>query len=307
MPPMGFPTWTLYGMGIGAFAALVMIALAYIGQSPRFMRKLGLDIYRLDLRVRAFTGYAFAFLLIAFGFFLAGVPLDGAVGVGAALVGETATPTGPASDVAGDSIDGENGEADAQEDDLDELTSALPSATFTRPAQNSTPVTGAFGGPPPGASTATATESTTETEDAEPEATAENDAVSPTPRLTNTVGASTGTPTSLPAGTTTSTPSSTPSPTPTETPSPTVTPTPTFTPTPIVGETAVVDSNGSNVWVYRSPGGQQLTLVGDGDVVILLPGHANQGGVLWQEIMTVEGFSGWIEASFLEFNSEGEE
>lgn len=292
-------------MGIGALAALLMIALAYIGQSPRFMRKLGLDVYRLDLRVRAFTGYAFAFLLIAFGFFLAGVPLDGTIGVGAALAGNTATPTGAATDVAGESMD-EEADTGEQLDDLDNLGS-LPSATLTRPAQNSTPVTGAFGGPPPGASTATPAESASDAGEPEADPTDESSAASATPRLTATAGTLTATPTNPPPGTTTATPSSTPSSTPTETPTPTVTPTPTFTPTPIVGATALVESNGSNVWIYRSPGGQQLTLVSDGDVVILLPGHANQGGVLWQEIMTVDGISGWIEASFLGFEPEGAE
>jgi hypothetical protein len=74
------------------------------------------------------------------------------------------------------------------------------------------------------------------------------------------------------------------------------------TPTPITGATAQIDSSGSNVWVYRSPGGQQLLLVADGDIVILLAGHANQGGVLWQEIQTVNGQVGWIEEIYLAFD-----
>ena len=161
---MGFPTWTLYGMGISVLLAMLMIVLAFIGQSPRFMRKVGLDIYRFDLRVRAFTGYAFAFLLITIGFFLAGVPLDGAIGVGAALAEDTATPAGTVVGDAGDNDSVAAGE-EAQPDDANDGGSILPSATFTRPPANNTPVTGAFGGPPPAAITTTTSSTVTDTVD----------------------------------------------------------------------------------------------------------------------------------------------
>ncbi len=99
----------------------------------------------------------------------------------------------------------------------------------------------------------------------------------------------------------TATPSSRPTepPTSTPTPSPTVTPTPTLTPTPIEGKTAVINTGGSTIWVHRSPGGQNLVLVRGGDIVILQPGHANQGGVLWQEVMTLDGMVGWVQEAFL--------
>ena len=74
---MGFPLWTLFGMGMTAFGALVMLIIAYIAQSPKLLRRLGLSGSRLDLRARTFTGYALALLLLAFGFFVAGVPLEG--------------------------------------------------------------------------------------------------------------------------------------------------------------------------------------------------------------------------------------
>ncbi len=294
-------------MGIGVLLALLMMILSLIGQSPRFMRKVGLDIYRLDLRVRAFTGYALAFLLITIGFFLAGVPLDGATGVGAALIGDTATPAGAATGDAGDTIAAGTG---VQVDETENGDSILPSATFTRPAANNTPVTGAFGGPPPGAGTATSTGEATDAAESAGQAEAPTDEPAveattfPTPPGTTPSGSPAATPTDRPVDTATATPSPTPSAIPTETPAPTATPTPTLTPTPIAGATALVDSNGSNVWVYRSPGGQQLTLVADGDLVILLSGHAHQGGVLWQEIMTVDGEVGWIEASFLVIDGE---
>jgi hypothetical protein len=38
-----------------------------------------------------------------------------------------------------------------------------------------------------------------------------------------------------------------------------------------------------------------------GDTVILLNGRANQGGVLWQKIKTVDGVVGWIQQNFLVF------
>jgi hypothetical protein len=82
---MGFPTWTLWGMGLAGFGALVAIALALLGQSPRLLARLNLVNQRLDRRVKAFTGYGLALLLLAMGFFLAGVPL----GEGGAAVTET--------------------------------------------------------------------------------------------------------------------------------------------------------------------------------------------------------------------------
>jgi hypothetical protein len=86
-----------------------------------------------------------------------------------------------------------------------------------------------------------------------------------------------------------------------------MTPTPTLTPTPITGETATVDGNGGGVWFYRAPGGQQMFLIADGATVILLPGHANQRGILWQEALTVDGVAGWIEADNLVLDSGSEE
>ena len=87
------------------------------------------------------------------------------------------------------------------------------------------------------------------------------------------------------------------------TPSPTLTPTPTWTPTPITGPTAEVNTDGSNLFVRRYPGGtQNLAILNDGDTVLLLPGRANQGGILWQEIRTLDGIEGWVQYQFLTFN-----
>jgi hypothetical protein len=40
-------------------------------------------------------------------------------------------------------------------------------------------------------------------------------------------------------------------------------------------------------------------LVHDGDLVFILNGHANQGGIIWSEIRTLEGFVGWLQEEFL--------
>jgi hypothetical protein len=72
---MGFPTWTLWGMGLAGFGALAAIALALLAQSPRLLARLNLSGQRLDRRAKTLTGYGLALLLLAMGFFLAGVPL----------------------------------------------------------------------------------------------------------------------------------------------------------------------------------------------------------------------------------------
>lgn len=269
---MGFPGWTLLGMAFSGLAALITVGLAYISQTPRFLAKIGLSGYRLDLRTRAFTGYGFAFLLMAFGFFLAGVPLDPQAVAPVAQITPTFTPT-----VDINPIDVETAESIT-------ATLSLPTTPLsTASTTDGTPSTGAFGGPPPGNE---ATETTFPT----PPADIENIGTPPTEEPTAT---------NAPSATTTATATRTPTPTTTATPTPTDTPTPTFTPTPIDGETAVINTDGSTVAIRRLPGGQTLTLVNDNDMVILLSGHANQAGVLWQEVRTVNGVSGWIQQEFL--------
>ena len=273
----GFPEWTLWGMGLSALAAIVTLILALIGQSPRLMNKLGLGVYRLDLRVRAFTGYALAALLLLLGFFIAGVPI-GAPAPEPAVAATEAVATEPVATPAIAEI----------------VTQSAATATITVTVEQSTttaqrPASGAFG------VRSSATPTSTETA-------LVPDIPTFTPAANGTATA-TGTPTrvttSTPTPTRTPTATPTASPTPTATPSPTPTPTPTLTPTPITGETATVDSNGSGAWVYRSPGGQRLVSVDEGATLILLPGHANQRGLIWQEVMTVEGLTGWIDADNL--------
>ncbi len=256
-------------MAVTAFGALVMLVIAYIAQSPTLLRRLGMSGSRLDLRARTFTGYALSLLLLAFGFFLAGVPLEtrspmDEVAAAAQVVDEatpvvivvTATPEAVAEAVT---IEAQTTETDRQLQ----------------------PVTGAFAGPPSSAQTATA-EADTATEAEEPDAT------------------------STPLPTATATATQTPSPTPTPSPTATNTPTPTVTPTPIFEETAVINTGSSTLYVKRTPGGQDIALLNGGDVVVLMAGHANVAGALWREVSTVDGTIGWVMEDYLNVESDGD-
>lgn len=274
---MGFPTWTLWGMGVSGLGALLAILLAYAAQSPRFLARAGVSGRQMELRLRTFIGLALACQLLTVGFFFAGVPLDPT----AALVVATPSPQPTQTpETAGDIV------ALSPADITATAVSAVsPTPTSTRPVA-ATPATGAFGGPPAAitptvpaigtpitvAATATAT----------PSATA-------TPGSTATAAAS-------------STPTLTPSSTPT--PPPTPTPTPTLTPTPIEGNTAVVRAGLGTVPVQRVPGGQNVARLNAGDVVILQPGRANFGGEQWREIRTTAGILGWVPESTLSFDEE---
>jgi hypothetical protein len=300
---IGFPSWTLWGMGIAALAALFFLFLAFIAQSPRLLRRLGLDVYRLDLRVREFTGYALASLLLVLGFFFAGVPIGGEVAA------QPAAPTGTATQEA---------VADLPLDVPGTLTRSaitdtvtIPTASVTPRNTGQTPISGGFGAGsrPTQAPEMTVTGTVTVTGGATPSI--------PTLTPTGETGDSgdngnsptaTGTPTRVtsPTPSLTPTPTETPTPsaTPTMTPSPTATPTPSLTPTPIDAPTAIVDPSRSNVWIYRSPGGQELVLAPGGSTVILLPRRSSQGGFLWREVMTVDGLTGWIDDSYIVYGDD---
>jgi hypothetical protein len=272
---MGFPLWTLWGMGLTSLSALFFIGLAYLAQSPRWLLRLGLAGSRLDLRVRPFTGYAFALLILAFGFFLAGVPLDrGAVEtdmVAQSAPTETADPQqfAPLSN------------------EMLATPSLTPSPSPTSELVAEEGASGSSGG--------------FVAPDQE-EADEADEAVLPPPTDSDATEGGTTTPTPTPLPTTTATATMTPSPTPTTTasPTPTQTPTPTVTPTPIIGETAVLNTSGSTIWLRRTPGGANLVLISDGETLILRSGRANRGGLLWREVSTVNGVTGWVQQSFIE-------
>ncbi|NJN54201.1 MAG: hypothetical protein HC804_05240 [Anaerolineae bacterium] len=147
-----------------------------------------------------------------------------------------------------------------------------------------TPASGAFGGPPPNQDATSGPG---------------DNAISAAP----SIAASTADD-SLPIVANTATPV-TFTPTPTNSPTATATPTPTITPTPIDGETAVLDLGGSVIWLRRSPGGQNLVVLQDQELVILHTGRANRAGIFWREVATGNGTIGWVEEQFLQFGVRG--
>ncbi len=270
-------------MGVTAVATFILLLIAYIAQSPRLIKRLGLSGARLDLRARTFTGFALAMLLLAFGFFLAGVPLDGRIVSEQPLAAVTSEPTAT-SDTMGA---------------VNPITPTGISQEIPQGTNNSTPTiqisgSGAMAGLPTAANDLSETNTTTDAEAG----------IEATEEFAPNVEAGAGTP--LPTATATGSPTPTPTPAPTSTPPPTPTttasPTPTLTPTAIMEETAVVNVGSSTVWLRRTPGSTQnlLTLTG-GDIVILRPGHANVGGIIWREIITVDNASGWIEEQYLDY------
>lgn len=267
---MDYPGWIIIGLVLSLLGALIALIFSLIGQSPGLAKRIGLGGSRMDLRVRSYTTYALALLLLAIGFFLASIPINTSSGEGEPpLAARTMEATTTSSS-----------DASLTEDVMIDSTITPRSGMVIA----DTPETGSFDGPPsPGASpSAEITEGTTT---AETTAVVEsNEAVDPTEtEATSTSEAST--------------PTITPQPSPT----PTRTPPPTLTPTPITGDTAVVSSGGSTVWITRTPGGQNVALARDGDTLIILSGHANQGGELWREVRTVSGVHGWIREIYLEY------
>jgi hypothetical protein len=293
----GFPTWTLWGMGFAALAAIFALLLAFIAQSPRLLRRLGLDVYRFDLRVREFTGYALAALLLVVGFFLAGVPLGN--NIAAQLPTPSTTPTREAVAASTPDVPGTLTRSAITD------TLSVATASVTPRVVGETPISGAFGAGQRPTSTLTVTTQLDAAGVSTPSIPTFTPTTDPdgTPQPTAT-GTPTRVTTPTPTMTRTPTPTLTPTATPTVTPTPTSTPTPSLTPTPIDAPTAVIDPSRSNVWIYRSPGGQELVLTPGGTTVILLPRRASQGGVLWREIMTVQGLTGWIDDTYLVYSEE---
>jgi len=256
------------GMGISTILALVSIGLSLLGQSPKFLRRTGLSGARLDMRVRTFTALGFALLLLVFGFFIAGVPIGGDVSaIVANSTSDTPLPT---------LLDGSTTIAPTPGNtSIETLASSIVPAT---------PQTGAFGGPP---------QSTEET--VQPAIQGTEELAEPVGEEAEVRNEATSTPTASPS------PSRTPSPSSAITPTltPTNTATPSLTPTPIQGETQQINTRGSTLWLKRSPGGQNIALLHDGDIVLVLSGHANQGGIVWREVRTLEGIGGWLPEEYL--------
>jgi hypothetical protein len=257
-------------MGLAGFGALVAIALALLAQSPRLLTRLNLNGSRLDLRAKAYTGYGLALLLLAMGFFLAGVPLGPrgepiAGATGEATPGLEDNPTDVAEIIPATTDDdinpnGPSGQTGAM----------IGLATRAAPVAEAADVT-----PEPGA-VITATQTTAE---AIPPLAETSATPSPTVRLTATLS-----------------PSATPSPTPLPTP----------TATPILVPTARIGNDTSTLPVRRTPSGPVLVVLTRGDTVIPLTGRAFHSGEVWREIQTVYGIFGWVQERFLEYPASDE-
>jgi hypothetical protein len=260
-------------MGLAGVGALIAIALALLAQSPRLLTRLNLSGSRLDLRAKAYTGYGLALLLLAMGFFLAGVPLGSGNEPAAGAAGEaTSGPEDNPTDVAeiipattGDDINpnGPSGQTGA-------MVGLTTRSTQATPLSEAADVT-----PEPGIITGTLTTATAEAIPP-PEQSA---TPSPTVRLTATLS-----------------PSATPSPTPPPTP----------TATPILVPTARIGNDTSTLPVRRTPSGPVLVVLTRGDTVIPLTGRAFHSGEVWREIQTVNGIFGWVPERFLEYPASDE-
>ncbi len=268
---MGFPSWTLWGMGLAGFGALFAIALSLLAQSPRLITRLNLSGSRLDLRAKAFTGYGLALLLLALGFFLAGVPLGQEA---TPIAGATAETTPAAED---DPVEVGEAPVTPDEDDNANAPSSQTGAMVGLPTRAAPDSGAAEATPEPGA-VITGTQIITTTE-AIPPAAETSPTPTPTVRLTATLS-----------------PSATPSPTPPPTP----------TPTPIFGPTARIGNDTSTLPVRRSPSGTVLVVLTRGDTVIPLAGRAFHSGEVWREVQTVNGIFGWVQERFLEYPASEE-
>lgn len=266
-------------MGLSALGALVAIALAFLAQSPRLLNRLNLTGQRLDVRAKSFTGYGLALLLLAMGFFLAGVPLgpeDGATAAGG-TADTTALPEGSA---------GESLAAGAT------ITATVAAGSTGASGQSgamiglATPETGGASGAMAGLITQQPTINA-------------GIIVSGTAEIALPPGATTGEPVG------TAIPGETPLPTSTSTRVPTATPTsepsPTPSPTPILVPTARIGDGTSTLPLRRLPGGVVLVVLVRGDTVIPLSGRAFHTGDVWREIQTVDGVIGWVPEQFLDY------
>lgn len=265
-------------MGLAAFGALIAIGLALLAQSPRLLTRLNLTGQRLDLRARSFTGYGFALLLLAMGFFLAGVPLSEADRTANGLAPE-AEATGPADELAVAGAIAANETATT----VEAGSGAMVGLGTRAPGGNSGAMAG-LATPEPELTTGSILTGTAE--------------INVPPGAESTATSNEGVPALPPSITPSTTPTATLFPTVT----PTVTPSPTLTPTPIFEPTARVNAETSTLPMRHIPGGQVLVVLVRGDTVILRPGHAFHTGQTWQEISTVDGVVGWVPDRFLDYS-----
>jgi hypothetical protein len=83
----------------------------------------------------------------------------------------------------------------------------------------------------------------------------------------------------------------------TETPAATATAT--ITPTP---EPSAIVTAPAGLYLRDVPGGTaELELLGEGTVLVLLPGRQTVDDLDWQEVRTPSGLEGWVAADFLDY------
>jgi hypothetical protein len=271
-------------MGLSAIGALIAVGLALLAQSPRLLSRLNLTGQRLDLRARSLTGYGFALLLLAFGFFMAGVPLNEA-------------------DQAANGLSSGEPETLVEPDEMAVAGTIDAGETITATIQTGSGAMAGLGTGSPGNTTgAMAGLATPELEAGDILTGTEGINVPPGAELEGTPDEGTASPTNPPSVTPTTTPTNTPIPTAT----PTLTPSPTLTPTPIFEPTARVNDSTSTLPLRLLPGGQVLVVLVRGDTVILHDGRAFHTGQTWQQISTVDGVMGWVPDRFLDYPEVGE-
>jgi hypothetical protein len=85
-------------------------------------------------------------------------------------------------------------------------------------------------------------------------------------------------------------------------PPPTRTPTvmPTVTPSPTPGIVEIIRENVPRLQIYQSPNGPVIGQVRPGQVLTLLAGRQELGGLVWVEIVDGEGRLGWIPEIYLQ-------
>lgn len=224
-------------MGITAVLALLMTILAYVAQSPRVLMRLGLIGQRLDLRVKLFTGYALASLILLLGFFLAGVPL-------------TTAPQSPKPRQSAKRPLSNQPQPSARAAQW-VLCRQRPNPRLCRCARGRASRRRRRPKRPPAARLADhqAARMRSPRQKKSPPPPRRNRLDLPPPQQIP-VNWQRPFPPPTPTDDSTATPS--PSPTATATPPPTATPTPTITPTPIEGITGTISTNGSTLWVRHS-------------------------------------------------------
>lgn len=274
-------------MVLSGTAAMLLMVFSLLMQS-RVRTQAPVEPVGYAQQIRGLTTYATALLMLALGFFIAGFPTQSTRDAAEATAVAMAVATVQGQLPAGGEL----------------AQNTLPLDLTVTPVGFATSETGAFSGPPP-TDTPTASpqpevedvaadvavEAESESEDSSE--TVEDDSAESTP------SAPTEEPT--PANTATPEPSATPTSTSTPSPTPTATALPTFTPTPIdSGETVgTISTGGSTVWLRRSPGGAEQLVLNNEDIVLVQPGNANQAGLIWKEVKTVDGVTGWVLADFL--------